>query len=111
MRFPQTLVEDSLLLQPHYNLVERDFERTLLPVADKWDLAVLPSGFLTGKYRAGGDAATGPDPAGRHAAADARGGRPPVGGHASGVSAGRLLAPDSGGRRWWSLRLGAGIAG
>jgi aryl-alcohol dehydrogenase-like predicted oxidoreductase len=49
------------VLQPHYNLVERDFERTLLPVADKWDLAVLPyyalaSGFLTGKYRPGGDA-------------------------------------------------------
>ena len=43
-------------LQPHYNLVERDFERTLLPVADAWDLAVLPyyglaRGFLTGKYR------------------------------------------------------------
>ena len=30
------------VLQPHYNLVERDFERTLLPVADAWDLAVLP---------------------------------------------------------------------
>ena len=29
-------------LQPHYNLVEREFERTLLPVADAWDLAVLP---------------------------------------------------------------------
>jgi aryl-alcohol dehydrogenase-like predicted oxidoreductase len=49
------------VLQPHYNLVERDFERTLLPVADKWDLAVLPyyalaKGFLTGKYRPGGGA-------------------------------------------------------
>ena len=49
------------VLQPHYNLVERDFERTLLPVADAWDLAVLPyfalaKGFLTGKYRPGGDA-------------------------------------------------------
>lgn len=44
------------VLQPHYNLVERAFERTLLPVADAWDLAVLPyfalaKGFLTGKYR------------------------------------------------------------
>jgi len=43
-------------LQPHYNLVERDFERTLLPVAETWDLDVLPyyglaKGFLTGKYR------------------------------------------------------------
>jgi aryl-alcohol dehydrogenase-like predicted oxidoreductase len=44
------------VLQPHYNLMERDFERTLLPVADAYDLAVLPyyalaKGFLTGKYR------------------------------------------------------------
>jgi aryl-alcohol dehydrogenase-like predicted oxidoreductase len=49
------------VLQPHYNLVERDFEHTLLPVADAWDLAVLPyyglaKGFLTGKYRPGGEA-------------------------------------------------------
>ena len=48
------------VLQPHYNLVERDFERTLLPVAETWDLAVLPyfalaKGFLTGKYRPGGE--------------------------------------------------------
>jgi aryl-alcohol dehydrogenase-like predicted oxidoreductase len=44
------------VLQPQYNLVVRDFERTLLPVAETWDLAVLPyyalaKGFLTGKYR------------------------------------------------------------
>jgi aryl-alcohol dehydrogenase-like predicted oxidoreductase len=49
------------VLQPHYNLVERDFERTLLPVAEAWDLAVLPyfalaKGFLTGKYRPSGEA-------------------------------------------------------
>jgi aryl-alcohol dehydrogenase (NADP+) len=49
------------VLQPHYNLVEREFERTLLPVAEAWDLAVLPyfalaKGFLTGKYRPGGAA-------------------------------------------------------
>jgi aryl-alcohol dehydrogenase-like predicted oxidoreductase len=48
-------------LQPHYNLVERAYERSLAPVATEWDLAVLPyyalaSGFLTGKYRAGGAA-------------------------------------------------------
>jgi aryl-alcohol dehydrogenase-like predicted oxidoreductase len=48
------------VLQPHYNLVEREFERTLLPVADAWDLAVLPyfalaKGFLTGKYRPGSE--------------------------------------------------------
>lgn len=49
------------VLQPHYNLVERDFERTLLPIAEAWDLAVLPyfslaKGFLSGKYRSGGEA-------------------------------------------------------
>jgi aryl-alcohol dehydrogenase-like predicted oxidoreductase len=49
------------VLQPQYNLVERDFERTLLPVADAWQLAVCPyyalaKGFLTGKYRSGGEA-------------------------------------------------------
>ncbi len=49
------------VLQPHYNLMERDFERTLLPVAEAHDLAVLPyyglaKGFLTGKYRPGGAA-------------------------------------------------------
>jgi aryl-alcohol dehydrogenase-like predicted oxidoreductase len=60
------------VLQPHYNLVERDFERTLLPVADAWDLAVLPyyalaSGFLTGKYRPGSEAVDSPR-AGRAAA-------------------------------------------
>src|SRR5256714_3134028 len=53
------------VLQPHYNLVERDFERTLLPVAEAWDLAVLPyfalaKGFLTGKYRPGGGAGQSP---------------------------------------------------
>lgn len=47
-------------LQPHYNLVERDYEQTLAPVAAEWNLAVLPyyalaSGFLTGKYRPGGE--------------------------------------------------------
>ena len=46
-------------LQPQYNLVEREYERTFAPVAEAWDLAVLPyyglaMGFLTGKYRPGG---------------------------------------------------------
>jgi aryl-alcohol dehydrogenase-like predicted oxidoreductase len=49
------------VLQPHYNLVERDFEQTMLPLADAWELAVCPyfslaKGFLTGKYRPGGKA-------------------------------------------------------
>jgi aryl-alcohol dehydrogenase-like predicted oxidoreductase len=48
------------VLQPHYNLVERDFENGLLGVAEEWDLAVVPyfglaRGFLTGKYRPGGE--------------------------------------------------------
>jgi aryl-alcohol dehydrogenase-like predicted oxidoreductase len=52
---------EFMVLQPHYNLVERDFERALLPVAEAWDLAVVPyyglaKGFLTGKYRPGGEA-------------------------------------------------------
>jgi aryl-alcohol dehydrogenase-like predicted oxidoreductase len=47
------------VLQAQYNLVERDFERTLAPIAEDWELAVLPyyalaRGFLTGKYRPGG---------------------------------------------------------
>jgi aryl-alcohol dehydrogenase-like predicted oxidoreductase len=53
------------VLQPHYNLVERDFERTLLPVAEHWELAVAPyyglaKGFLTGKYRPGSQAVESP---------------------------------------------------
>jgi aryl-alcohol dehydrogenase (NADP+) len=48
------------VLQPHYNLVEREFEQTLLALAEAWDLAVVPywglaKGFLTGKYRPGGE--------------------------------------------------------
>jgi len=44
--------------QDHYNLVERDFERTLRPVLERENLCELPywalaSGFLTGKYRPG----------------------------------------------------------
>jgi len=49
----------AVALQPHYNLVERDFETNgLRDVAAKYDLGVLTyyslaSGFLTGKYRPG----------------------------------------------------------
>lgn len=47
-------------LQPHYNLVEREFEGELRTIAEREQLAVLPyfslaKGFLTGKYRAGVD--------------------------------------------------------
>lgn len=43
-------------LQPHYNLVERDFENTYAPLVEKYGLSVFPywslaAGFLTGKYR------------------------------------------------------------
>lgn len=48
-------------LQPHYNLVERaNFETKYLPIAQQYDLSVMPywslaAGFLTGKYRAEAD--------------------------------------------------------
>jgi aryl-alcohol dehydrogenase-like predicted oxidoreductase len=53
-------------LQPHYNLIERDeYEATLAPVVSEHDIAVVPyfglaKGFLTGKYRPGGDAVDSP---------------------------------------------------
>ncbi|WP_062287657.1 aldo/keto reductase [Demequina phytophila] len=45
-------------LQPHYNLVEREFEGGLRDAAERHGLGVLPywalaKGFLTGKYRDG----------------------------------------------------------
>lgn len=49
-------------LQPHYNLVFRqEFETTLLPVVEKYNIGVIPyfalaAGFLTGKYRTASDA-------------------------------------------------------
>ncbi|MBS1882635.1 MAG: aldo/keto reductase [Actinobacteria bacterium] len=46
-------------LQPHYNLMEREFETALRPLCEREGLAVLPyfslaKGFLTGKYRPDG---------------------------------------------------------
>jgi len=46
-------------LQPHYNLMERDYERELAPVCERHGLACVPyfalaRGFLSGKYRRGG---------------------------------------------------------
>ncbi|HEY7952865.1 MAG TPA: aldo/keto reductase [Solirubrobacteraceae bacterium] len=43
-------------LQPHYNLVERDYELDLAGVCERYGLACIPyfglaRGFLTGKYR------------------------------------------------------------
>jgi aryl-alcohol dehydrogenase-like predicted oxidoreductase len=46
-------------LQPHYNLMERDYERELAPLCERHGLACIPyfglaRGFLTGKYRRDG---------------------------------------------------------
>jgi len=46
-------------LQPHYNLLERDYEREQAPVCEQEGLACIPyfglaRGFLSGKYRRGG---------------------------------------------------------
>lgn len=48
----------AVALQPHYNLVERDYEHGLRTVAEREHLGVMPyfalaAGFLTGKYRDG----------------------------------------------------------
>lgn len=50
----------AVALQPHYNLVERDFEGALRERAEREGLAVLPyfslaKGFLAGKYRDAAD--------------------------------------------------------
>jgi aryl-alcohol dehydrogenase-like predicted oxidoreductase len=47
---------EYVALQPHYNLVERDFETTYVPLLEREGMQVLPyfalaKGFLTGKYR------------------------------------------------------------
>ena len=47
-------------LQPLYNLVERDFEKTLQPLCVAQEIGVIPfyslaAGFLTGKYRSKAD--------------------------------------------------------
>jgi aryl-alcohol dehydrogenase-like predicted oxidoreductase len=47
-------------LQPHYNLMERDYERELAPLCEREELACMPyfalaQGFLTGKYRPDGE--------------------------------------------------------
>jgi aryl-alcohol dehydrogenase-like predicted oxidoreductase len=47
-------------LQPHYNLMEREYEEELQPLCEREDLACFPyyslaKGFLTGKYRPGGE--------------------------------------------------------
>ena len=56
-------------VQPHYSLVERGIESTVIPVAEQEGLAVVPyyalaRGFLTGKYRNGSDDSSSPRAAG-----------------------------------------------
>jgi aryl-alcohol dehydrogenase (NADP+) len=53
-------VAKPVSLQPEYNLVSREFETSLQPVAERNGLAVLPyfglaAGFLTGKYETAAD--------------------------------------------------------
>ena len=49
-------LEPVRVLEPPYNLVQREFERELQPLCEKYGLATVPyfglaQGFLTGKYR------------------------------------------------------------
>ncbi len=49
-----------MALQPHYNLLERDYETELAPLCEQYGLACIPyfglaRGFLSGKYRRGGE--------------------------------------------------------
>jgi aryl-alcohol dehydrogenase-like predicted oxidoreductase len=67
-------------LQPHYNLVERDYERELAPLVEKEGLSTLPyfglaRGFLSGKYRSPADAGDSPRAEGALAYLDERGER------------------------------------
>jgi aryl-alcohol dehydrogenase-like predicted oxidoreductase len=67
-------------LQPHYNLMEREFETDQRPVCEREDVPVFPffslaKGFLTGKYRPGGDQVDSPRAAGAAQYLDQRGER------------------------------------
>jgi aryl-alcohol dehydrogenase-like predicted oxidoreductase len=67
-------------LQPHYNLMERDYESDERPVCAREGLACLPyfalaRGFLTGKYRPGGEAVDSPRAEGAAQYLDERGER------------------------------------
>ncbi len=67
-------------LQPHYNLLERDYEDDQRPVCEREDLACFPyyglaRGFLTGKYRPGGEEVDSPRAAAARRYLDERGER------------------------------------
>jgi aryl-alcohol dehydrogenase-like predicted oxidoreductase len=58
-------------LQPHYNLMERDYERELQPLCEREGLACVPyfalaRGFLSGKYRPDGAQIDSPRAVGVH---------------------------------------------
>ncbi len=60
---------EYVALQPHYNLLERDYERELAPLCERHGLACVPyfalaRGFLSGKYREGGSEVDSPRAAG-----------------------------------------------
>ncbi|HEX3736052.1 MAG TPA: aldo/keto reductase [Solirubrobacterales bacterium] len=66
--------------QPHYNLMERDFEHEQRQICEREGLAVFPyfslaKGFLTGKYRPDGEQIDSPRAAGAAEYLDERGGR------------------------------------
>jgi aryl-alcohol dehydrogenase-like predicted oxidoreductase len=65
-------------LQPHYNLLERDFEDDQRAVCEREELAVFPffalaKGFLTGKYRTDGEEVDSPRAGSAGAYLDQRG--------------------------------------
>lgn len=67
-------------LQPHYNLMEREFEADQRPVCEREDVPVFPffslaMGFLTGKYRPGGEEIDSPRAEGAAQYLDERGER------------------------------------
>ncbi|WP_433803489.1 aldo/keto reductase [Actinomycetospora sp. CA-084318] len=67
-------------VQPHYNLVERDYERDLAPLVEREGLVCYPyfglaKGFLTGKYRRGSDQVDSGASSGAMAGARAEGAR------------------------------------
>jgi aryl-alcohol dehydrogenase-like predicted oxidoreductase len=67
-------------LQPHYNLMERDYESDQRPVCEREEIACFPfyalaKGFLTGKYRPGGEDVDSPRAEGAKKYLDERGER------------------------------------
>jgi aryl-alcohol dehydrogenase-like predicted oxidoreductase len=67
-------------LQPHYNLMEREYETDEEPVCERENVACFPffslaKGFLTGKYRPDGDAVDSPRAEGASQYLDERGER------------------------------------